>query len=285
MTTFIRSLIVLLFLAILTTSAVAQNNKKNVIVEFHDYQITKEDVFDLFVRQYPLEANEVIRQLVVRYIIRKEVEKEKIKISRDEVIQNVLKEINETKKKLQELGKSWTAYLKSQGGTERDLKRNLFIKWRYSLSVQQLIRLFELRRKHIEARHIMVETKEEAVDISSKLRQGADFAALARQKSKAMTTKEEGGKLPIAFSGELPPDLEKEIWNMTPKQISNPILSQNAYHVVEVLNVHNGFPNASWSSIKNEIQKSLKRRQPSPRDFKRWLNHMKKEYKATEKLE
>ncbi|BBM88154.1 peptidylprolyl isomerase [Candidatus Uabimicrobium amorphum] len=285
MNTFVRSLVVLLSLATLTTSAMAQNNKKNVIVKFHDYQITKEDVFDLFVRQYPLEANEVIRQLVVRYIIRKEVEKEKVKISRNDVIQNVLKEINETKKKLKELGKSWTAYLKSQGGTERDLKRNLFIKWRYSLSVQQLIRLFELRRKHIEARHIMVETKEEAQDIISKLNKGADFAALAKQKSKAMTTKDEGGKLPIAFSGELPPDLEKKIWNMKPKQISNPILSQNAYHVVEVLSVHNGFPNASWSSIKNEIQKSLKKRQPSPRDFKRWLNHMKKEYKATEKLE
>merc|ERR1711976_1111795 len=160
---------------------------------------------------------------------------EKVKISRNDVIQNVLKEINETKKKLQELGKSWTAYLKSQGGTERDLKRNLFIKWRYSLSVQQLIRLFELRRKHIEARHIMVETKEEALDIISKLNKGADFAALAKQKSKAMTTKDEGGKLPIAFSGELPPDLEKKIWNMKPKQISTPILSQNAYHVVEVL--------------------------------------------------
>ncbi|WP_372371288.1 peptidylprolyl isomerase [Candidatus Uabimicrobium sp. HlEnr_7] len=282
----VRYIIILLLAAILATPGIAQNSKnKNVIVKFHDYQITKEDVFDLFVRQYPLEANEVIRQLVVRYIIRKEINREKIKISSDDIIKNVLKEIKETKKKVKELGKNWASYLKSQGGTERDLKRNLFIKWRYSLSVQQLIRLFELRRKHIEARHIMVETKDEALKIISKLKQGADFAALASQKSKAMTTKDVGGKLPMAFAGELPADLEKEVWGMKPKKISGPIFSQNAYHVVEVMSVNNGFPNASWSSIKKEIQNSLEKKQPSPRDFKRWLNHMKKVYKATDKFE
>lgn len=276
---------IILLILILSIQGFTQKDK-NVVIHMKDFQVTKSQIFDLLVRRYPRETNEVIRELVVRHIIRKQVEKEKINVSRQEVIKQVLKEIKKTKQKVKnELGKTWSSYLKEQGVTERDLKRNLFVKWRYSLSVQQLIRLFELRQKHIDARHIMVENKKEALEIIKKLKNGADFSTLAQQKSKALTTRANGGRLPTAFKGELPPEIEKIIWNLSKKLLNSPISSANAFHVVEILKVNNGTPNASWKSQKQNIAKSIQEKPISPRDFGRWLNYMKKAYKIKHKLE
>ena len=55
--------------------------------------------------------------------------------------------------------------------------------------------------EQVEARHILVKTKEEAEKILSQLNEGKDFAALAKEHSLDTNTKETGGNLAFLQRG------------------------------------------------------------------------------------
>lgn len=69
----------------------------------------------------------------------------------------------------------------------------------------------------IHARHIQLETEEEARDVLERLKGGEDFAALARELSQDPSTKEEGGDLGWFYLGQTRmPELEKAAFALQP---------------------------------------------------------------------
>jgi peptidyl-prolyl cis-trans isomerase C len=77
--------------------------------------------------------------------------------------------------------------------------------------------------EEIRARHILVETEDEAKAIVEQLKGGADFAQLAKEKSKDTGSAQNGGELEFMGKSELVPEFAEVAFKMYPGQTSNPV--------------------------------------------------------------
>ena len=90
--------------------------------------------------------------------------------------------------------------------------------------------------EHVHARHILVDTAEEAERIHAQLEGGADFAALARAYSQDPNTRDIGGDLDWFPRGILTvPEVEEAAFALQPGQFSDVIPSLLGYHIVQVV--------------------------------------------------
>lgn len=85
------------------------------------------------------------------------------------------------------------------------------------------------------ARHILVETEEDADEIVAELEDGADFAELARERSVDAGSGEVGGDLGPAPRGSYVPEFDEAVWTSDFNEVVGPIESQFGYHIIEVL--------------------------------------------------
>lgn len=82
-----------------------------------------------------------------------------------------------------------------------------------------------------QASHILVETEEEAKAIKADLDNGADFAAMAKEKSTGPSGPN-GGSLGWFGMGAMVPEFEEAVVGLNPGDISDPVKTQFGWHVV-----------------------------------------------------
>jgi len=85
------------------------------------------------------------------------------------------------------------------------------------------------------ARHILLETEAEAMDILIRLRSGESFAELARQFSQDQGSSEAGGDLGFFPRGVMPIQVEAVAFALAPGQMSGIVKTDFGYHIIEVL--------------------------------------------------
>lgn len=114
---------------------------------------------------------------------------------------------------------------------------------------RQIVRTFVLREKlgealaeevpreaeQARARHILVETEEEAQEVIDRLEAGEDFADLAAELSTDPGSAAEGGDLGFVPRGRFIAPVDEAVFTLPPGEISEPIESQFGWHVIEVL--------------------------------------------------
>jgi peptidyl-prolyl cis-trans isomerase C len=83
------------------------------------------------------------------------------------------------------------------------------------------------------ASHILVETQEEAQAIREELEGGADFAALARDKSTGPSGPG-GGSLGWFGAGMMVPTFEQAVMALEPGAVSDPVETQFGWHVIKL---------------------------------------------------
>ncbi|TLU76598.1 SurA N-terminal domain-containing protein [Mannheimia varigena] len=83
--------------------------------------------------------------------------------------------------------------------------------------------------------HIQVATEAEAQAVEQELKNGADFAAVAKAKSADTLSANNGGDLGWAKAGTFPKAFEDAVANLEVGQVSNPVKVDNAYHIIKVL--------------------------------------------------
>ncbi|WP_164661440.1 peptidylprolyl isomerase [Tropicibacter sp. Alg240-R139] len=82
-----------------------------------------------------------------------------------------------------------------------------------------------------QASHILVETEEEAKAIKADLDNGADFAAMAKEKSTGPSGPN-GGSLGWFGMGAMVPEFEEAVVGLNPGEVSDPVKTQFGWHVV-----------------------------------------------------
>ena len=83
------------------------------------------------------------------------------------------------------------------------------------------------------ASHILVETEEEAKAIKQELDGGADFAALATEKSTGPSGPS-GGSLGWFGAGMMVPAFEEAVADMEPGAVSDPVQTQFGWHIIKL---------------------------------------------------
>lgn len=81
------------------------------------------------------------------------------------------------------------------------------------------------------AKHILVKTKVEAVQMKERLDKGEDFAALARKFS-LCPSKKRGGDLGEIYPGQLVKSVEQVIAKKPLQQVHGPVKSQFGFHLI-----------------------------------------------------
>ena len=106
--------------------------------------------------------------------------------------------------------------------------------------------------KEVHARHILVPTEEEAKAIKAELDKGADFAKLAKEKSKDPGAAD-GGDLGFFTKEQMVPEFSAVAFALAPGKVSDPVKSQFGWHVIKVEEVRDRKPPA-FDQVKGQIE-------------------------------
>jgi peptidyl-prolyl cis-trans isomerase C len=87
--------------------------------------------------------------------------------------------------------------------------------------------------QEVHARHILVETEDEAKAIKAELDKGGDFAELAKKKSKDPGASD-GGDLGFFTKEQMVPEFSAVAFALEPGKTSDPVKSQFGWHIIKV---------------------------------------------------
>lgn len=102
----------------------------------------------------------------------------------------------------------------------------------------------EMRVDQTKVRHILVkpseiltdeQAKERVADIKSRVENGEDFAALAREYSEDIGSAAEGGDLGWTVTGQMVPEFDNMMQSTATGELSEPVRSEFGWHVLEVV--------------------------------------------------
>jgi peptidyl-prolyl cis-trans isomerase C len=112
--------------------------------------------------------------------------------------------------------------------------------------------------QEVHARHILVETEDEAKAVKAELDKGADFAELAKKKSKDPGASD-GGDLGFFTKDQMVPEFSAAAFALEPGKISDPVKSQFGWHVIKVEEKRNRKP-PEFDQVKSQIEAYVTRK-------------------------
>jgi peptidyl-prolyl cis-trans isomerase C len=118
----------------------------------------------------------------------------------------------------------------------------------YDVAVKQMG-----NEEEIHARHILVPTEDEAKQIEAALKGGADFAKLAKEKSKDPSGAESGGDLGWFTKDQMVPEFAEAAFKLNKGQISDPVHTQFGWHVILVEDKRIK-PTPTFDQVKSQLQ-------------------------------
>ena len=114
------------------------------------------------------------------------------------------------------------------------------------------------KEPEVRARHILVETEDEAKAVVAELKKGTDFAELAKTKSKDPGS-QDGGDLGYFTKDQMVPQFADVAFKMYPGQLSNPVKTQFGWHVIKVEDKRTKQP-PEFAKVKDQIENFLARK-------------------------
>lgn len=258
--------------------------KGEVVAKVNNESITKDELYDAMVKQYGVESLEA---LISDKIVKLEVEKQKIKVS-DEEIESQINEIKEYYGGEEAFNQAISYYGITLDDIKNDMRTNIEIKKllepSITISEEDIASFFEQnktmldQKEQVHARHILVDTKEEADEVKSKLSKGEDFNKLAEEYSLDTANKSSGGDLGFFGRGEMVSEFEEVAFSLKPGDISEPVKTDFGYHIIKVEEKKEA-KEATLEEHKEEIRSNLVD-QKIPEAYQTWYQEKLSEYKV-----
>jgi peptidyl-prolyl cis-trans isomerase C len=112
------------------------------------------------------------------------------------------------------------------------------------------------QEKEIRARHILVETEDDAKKALERVKKGEDFAAVAKELSKDPGSGTDGGDLGFFTKDRMVAEFAEEAFKTAVGQISNIVKSQFGFHVIKVEEARDRAPPA-FDQVKAQLQRYM----------------------------
>jgi peptidyl-prolyl cis-trans isomerase C len=113
--------------------------------------------------------------------------------------------------------------------------------------------------EEVHARHILVATEDEAKAIEAELKKGADFATLAKEKSKDPSGASNGGDLGWFTKDQMVPAFSEAAFKLDKGQISDPVHTQFGWHIIQVEDKRSK-PTPTFDQVKPQLESFVARR-------------------------
>jgi peptidyl-prolyl cis-trans isomerase C len=123
---------------------------------------------------------------------------------------------------------------------------------------EQLKQSDDFMREEVHARHILLESEEEAQAVIEELQGGADFAALAGERSTDPSAARNAGDLGFFAREQMVDEFAEAAFALEPGEVSpEPVQSQFGWHVIEVLDRRSVEP--SFAETEPQLRQELAR--------------------------
>jgi parvulin-like peptidyl-prolyl isomerase len=130
-----------------------------------------------------------------------------------------------------------------------------------------------------EVQHVLVKQKSLADEIYAKLKNGADFAALAKKYTQDPGSKEDGGKF-TAYKGKTVKPFDTFVFSAKVGELSHPIKTSFGWHVIEVLSGTKPAAPQPLADAKDQISGTLLK-QKQDQALKDWVKDAESKYPVT----
>jgi peptidyl-prolyl cis-trans isomerase C len=130
-------------------------------------------------------------------------------------------------------------------------------------------------KKEVKASHILVETEETAKEIAKQLKEGADFAELAKEKSIDKASGEKGGDLGYFAKERMVPEFADAAFAADVGDVTDPVKSDFGWHIIKVEDKRPVQP-PKYEEVKERIQQGL-----AAAAVERYVNNLMKDANVT----
>ena len=127
-----------------------------------------------------------------------------------------------------------------------------------------------------DVRHILVKQRARADDIYRQLRQGGDFAALAKRYSQDPASKAQGGKF-TAQQGATVPEFDETAFELETGELSQPVKTQFGWHIIEATSAVKPKATQELSEVESQISDQLLEEQKNAR-INEWIEELRKRF-------
>jgi len=188
---------------------------------------------------------------------------------------------------------SYQKQLKSQGLTEPQLRLDLHaqilseklynaVTGKIKVSDAEIAKYYTTNKSQYgtaasrDVRHILVNSKKLADSIETQLKNGGNFAALAKKYSKDPGSAKLGGKLTIT-KGQTVAPFDKVAFSLKTNETSPPVHTQYGWHIIQALTAVKPAKVTPLASVKSQISQQLLQTKRTAA-MTAWLNGVKKDF-------
>ena len=230
--------------------AACSNPGDEVIVSTANFEVTQDEFYSEIKK---LAGEQLLQQVVLEKILN-----DKYEVT-DEEIQAEFDVYAE------QYGDQFATVLESNGLTEETFKQNIRFNLlqqkaqdEVEISDEEIQAYYDQAKYELNARHILVETEEEAKAIVEELKNGADFAELAKEKSTDTSSGAQGGELGWFSVGTMVTEFNDAAYALELNTVSEPVKSDFGYHIIEVKEKREVEGYGTLEEKKEEIREQLK---------------------------
>jgi foldase protein PrsA len=227
----------------------ACSNSSSAVMKSDAGNITQDELYQAMKSKY---GTQTLQQLAAEKVLSK-----KYTVSKAEID-------SEVKKAKDQLGDQFMSALQQYGFKDENDYRNTvklnLLEQKAALKTikvtdKELKAAYASYKPEIRASHILVKDEKTANDIEAKLKSGAKFEDLAKEKSTDTASASKGGDLGWFGTGVMDPDFEKAAYSLKQNQISAPIKTQYGYHIIQLTDTKS---KQSFAKMKNTLTAQVK---------------------------
>ena len=171
---------------------------------------------------------QVMSWMVDQALIEQAAAKEGVSVPDDQVEAEILSLVGNDPAKFED-------WLYTNGLTRDSFKAQLRRELLGAALQERIIGSLSTTVEQAHARHILLPTESEAMNVLLKLRNGENFGELAKQYSQDKGSKDMGGDLGWFPRGVMPVEIEAVAFALAPGQISGIVKTDFGYHLIEVV--------------------------------------------------
>lgn len=257
------SVTALILAAALAPALAAPVGSDQVLVRVNGVPIRQAEVVERLLKRYGAQAvDEMIDEMLLRQAAKKAgIESDEKEVSRR--LSKLQDQFGSRELFISQLEQAGSSLAKVKEDLAEEIVRERLVTKARDLSVtdDELKKAFDANKdklgtpEAVHLRHILVATEAEAKAVVEKIKSGADFKSLAREKSLAASGKAAGGDYGFVARGMLPPEIDEIAFSLKPGEIKI-VPGPRGNHVLQVLEARAAKP-AVLADVKDDLRDML----------------------------